>query len=172
MRAEQISETTILAEAEWQARRRAHEERVRAWTDPHQTRARRGGRSIRCGISCQWSTTLSGRPGFGAGTHGPDVVLGGTAAQEYLRWREYAETEEGVAVSPAALAPGRREFAAWLRARLAAMQTPPALLGWHGLHEWAKVYGQSPDDPCRHQRVAAAPHAGRGTKTASSPGPA
>ena len=34
---------------------------------------------------------------------GPGVVLAGTAAREYLRWREYAETEDGVAVSPAAL---------------------------------------------------------------------
>jgi hypothetical protein len=51
-----------------------------------------------------------------------------------------------VAVDPATLSAHRREFVAWLRDLLAAMQTRPAFFGCHGLHEWAMVFRQTPDE--------------------------
>ena len=37
-----IAPTVVLTEPEWLVRRRAHETRVRQWTDPHQARRARG----------------------------------------------------------------------------------------------------------------------------------
>ena len=39
-----LAASAVLAESRWQERKRAHESRVRAWTDPHQERASRGER--------------------------------------------------------------------------------------------------------------------------------
>ncbi len=77
---------------------------------------------------------------------GPDVILEGAEARDYLRWSEYRETSTGVMVDPTTLAPSRRAFLAWLRTLLAAMQTRPAFFGCFGLHEWAMVYRQSPEE--------------------------
>ncbi|MEY2878141.1 MAG: hypothetical protein RLZZ15_521 [Verrucomicrobiota bacterium] len=56
-----------------------------------------------------------------------------------------------VALDCAALPAKRREFVAWLRALLAAMQTRPPFFACHGLHEWAMVYRQTSDE-VRHNR--------------------
>jgi hypothetical protein len=77
---------------------------------------------------------------------GPEVVLAGAGAREFLRWSEYAESDAGVAVVPAALPGHRREFVIWLRGLLGAMQTRPAFFGCFGLHEWAMVYRQTPEE--------------------------
>jgi hypothetical protein len=132
---------TTLAESEWRARRSAHEQRVRAWTDPHQARAARGEKHP---VYDFLFTYYSFRPAWLRRWHpGPDVALAG-AAQEFLRWPEYRIATEGIVVDPAALPSHRREFVAWLGAMLAAMQTRPAFFGCHGLHEWAMVYRQTP----------------------------
>jgi len=135
---------TVLPESVWRARQRAHEARVRAWTDPHQARAARGEKHPVWDFLMEYYPF---RPAWLRRWHpGPDVVLAGEAAGEFLRWKEYAATADGVAVTVAALTPGRREFAQWLRNLLAAMQARPAFFGCHGLHEWAMVYRQSADD--------------------------
>jgi len=56
----------------------------------------------------------------------------------------------GVALNLAALPPHRREFVVWLRSLLSAMQTRPAFFGCYGLHEWAMVYRQTPDEIRHH----------------------
>lgn len=81
---------------------------------------------------------------------GPDVILGGETAAEFLRWPEYRvvlldDGTSGVAIDPAALPAHRREFVAWLLHLLTAMQTRPAFYGCYGLHEWAMVYRQTPE---------------------------
>jgi hypothetical protein len=135
---------TLLAETDWLARRSAHETRVRAWTDPHQARTARGEKhpvydflfsyyAFRAAWLRRWHP-------------GPDVILSGDAAREFLRWPEYRETADGIALNPAALPPHRREFVAWLRDLLTTMQTRPAFFGCFGLHEWAMVYRQTPDE--------------------------
>jgi hypothetical protein len=49
-------------------------------------------------------------------------------------------------IDASTLPPHRRDFVAWLRALLAAMQERPAFFGCYGLHEWAMVYRQDPDE--------------------------
>lgn len=134
---------TVLAEAAWQERRRAHAARVRAWTDPHQDRAARGEKHP---VHDFLFSYYAFRPAWLRRWHpGPDVVLAGDAARDFLRWPEYRETAGGVILDPATLPTARRDFVAWLRDLLAAVQARPAFFGCYGLHEWAMVYRQSPD---------------------------
>ena len=164
---------TILAEAEWRMRQRAHEARVRAWTDPHQARAARGEQHP---VFDFLFTYYAFRPAWLRRWHpGPDIALTGESAREFLRWPEYREIESGtgvppvgaetsthhgrdaqatftiVALDPATLPAHRREFVAWLRGMLQAMQTRPAFFGCHGLHEWAMVYRQT-SEQIRHNQ--------------------
>lgn len=135
---------SLLAEPEWRARQAAHEARVRIWTDPHQARAARGEKHPVYDFIFHY---YAFRPSWLRRWHpGPDVVLAGAGAREFLRWPEYAETAEGVAVVPAALPVHRREFVIWLRGLLGAMETRPAFFGCFGLHEWAMVYRQTPEE--------------------------
>jgi hypothetical protein len=78
------------------------------------------------------------------------VVLAGDGAREFLRWPAYRETTDGVKVDPGALPAARREFVGWLRVLLEGMRERPAFFGCFGLHEWAMVYRQTPDE-MRHQ---------------------
>ena len=134
---------TILAESEWRERQRAHEARVRAWTDPHQLRAGRGEKHP---VHDFLFSYYAFRPAWLRRWHpGPDVALAGEDAREFLRWPEYRETPDGIALDPATLPAHRREFVAWLRGMLQAMETRPAFFGCHGLHEWAMVYRQTPE---------------------------
>ncbi len=135
----------ILAPAAWTERKHAHEKRVRAWTEPHLQRAARGEKhpvydflftyySFRASWLGQWHP-------------GPDVALAGEGAREFLRWPEYRETTDGViAIDPAALTDKRRVSIRWMRDLLAAMTTRPPAFGCFGLHEWAMVYRQTPDE--------------------------
>lgn len=134
----------ILPEPAWQARQFAHETRVRGWTDPHHARTARGEKHP---VYDFLFTYYGFRPAWLRRWHpGPDVILGGTAAREFLRWPEYHETPDGVALNAADAAVHRREFLEWLRRLLTAMQERPAFFGCHGLHEWAMVYRQTPDE--------------------------
>ncbi len=142
----------VLAETEWRARQRAHETRVRAWTDPHQARAARGERHP---VYDFLFTYYAYRPAWLRRWHpGPHVVLSGEGAGEFLRCQEYKPVapESGAAVTldPATLPAHRREFVGWLRTMLAGMQSRPAFFGCYGWHEWAMVYRQSPEE-IRHQ---------------------
>jgi hypothetical protein len=134
----------LLAAADWRERRRAHEERVRRWTDPHQARAARGEKHPVHDFLFHY---YAFRPSWLRRWHpGPDVVLGGAEAREFLRWPGYREVDGGVAIDPAALPASRRAFVAWLRDLLVAMRDRPAFFGCFGLHEWAMVYRQTPDE--------------------------
>jgi hypothetical protein len=133
---------TILAEPEWRARRRAHESRVRAWTDPHQARAARGEKHPVHDFLFEY---YRHRPSWLRQWHpGPDVVLAGEAAREFLRWPEYHEVEGGVTLNLAALP--RRESVAWILQLLRATAGRPPHFACYGLHEWAMVYRQTPDE--------------------------
>lgn len=133
-----------LSEPEWLDRCAAHAARVRAWTDPHQARAARGEKHPVYDFLFSY---YAFRPAWLRRWHpGPDVVLAGDAARAYLRWPEYRETDGGVAVEPGALPAHRRQFVTWLRGLLAATAERPAFFGCFGLHEWAMVYRQSPEE--------------------------
>lgn len=135
---------TILEEPIWHERQRVHESRVRTWTDPHQARVSRGEKHP---VYDFLFTYYGFRPAWLRRWHaGPGVALAGASAREFLRWPEYRETADGVVIDPATLPTHRREFVAWLRGLLGAMQVRPAFFGCHGLHEWAMVYRQTPDE--------------------------
>jgi hypothetical protein len=136
------SKSTVLPEPEWRERRAAHEARVSAWLTPHQLRASRGEKHPVYDFLFSY---YAFRPAWLRRWHpGPDVVLAGDAAREFLRWPEYRSTAEGVALDLAALRASRREFVAWLRHLLVAMRERPPFFGCFGLHEWAMVYRQTP----------------------------
>lgn len=138
------SASLLLGEPEWLARRAAHEARVRTWTDPHQERAARGEKHP---VHDFLFSYYAFRPAWLRRWHpGPDTVLAGEAAREFLRWPEYRETAGGVAVDPRAWPVHRREFVTWLRHLLAATTERPAFFGCFGLHEWAMVYRQTTDE--------------------------
>ncbi|MBS0630556.1 MAG: 3-methyladenine DNA glycosylase [Verrucomicrobia bacterium] len=140
---------TLLAEPDWLARRSAHEARVRAWTDPHQARAALGEKHPVYDFLFSY---YAFRPAWLRRWHpGPDVILAGTAAQDFLHEPEYRAVAGGITLDPAALPPHRRAFVTWLRDLLAAMQVRPAFFGCYGLHEWAMVYRQTPEE-VRHNQ--------------------
>ena len=138
------TEPILLPEADWLERRRAHEQRVFAWTGAHQARAARGEKHpvydflfdyyrFRASWLRRW------HPGL-------DVVLQGNAAREYLRWPEYHETGDGVTLNVAALAPHRRESLAWMLNLLRLTAERPPQFACFGLHEWAMIYRQTPEE--------------------------
>jgi hypothetical protein len=137
------SSPRILSEDEWLEQRRRHEARVRAWIEPHRARAVRGEKHP---VHDFLFSYYAFRPAWLLRWHpGPDVLLAGPAAREFLRWPGYRETTEGVMIDPAALPARRREFVAWLRDLLETMQARPAFFGCFGLHEWAMVHRQTPE---------------------------
>jgi hypothetical protein len=73
-------------------------------------------------------------------------VLLGDSAREFLRWPEYHETGGGVALNVAAFDPKRRDTLVWLSGLLRATAERPPQFACFGLHEWAMVYRQTPDE--------------------------
>ena len=135
---------TILSETEWSERRRAHERRVLAWTGPHQARQARGEKHPVYDFLFEYYRF---RPSWLRRWHpGPDAVLSGDTAREFLRWPEYQETDGGVALNPASLKPHRRESVAWMLNLLRVTAERPPQFACSGLHEWAMVYRQTPEE--------------------------
>jgi hypothetical protein len=139
-----FSAAQVMSEPEWREWQRAHEGRVRQWTDPHQARAARGEKHP---VYDFLFTYYAFRPAWLRQWHpGAEINLGGEAAREFLRWSEYRETPAGVAIDPATLPAHRQEFVRWLRTLLIGTQTRPAFFGCAGWHEWAMVYRQTPEE--------------------------
>ena len=123
--------TTTLAESDWQQRRRTHEQRVFAWTGPHQARAARGEKHPVYDFLFEYYRY---RPSWLRRWHpGPDVVLLGDSAREFLRWPEYLAAATGVTLNPAALAPHRRESLAWIVNLLRTTAERPPHFACYGL---------------------------------------
>ncbi|OLR94540.1 3-methyladenine DNA glycosylase [Actinokineospora bangkokensis] len=136
----------VLPEPEWQRRRAAHERRVQRWTRPHVRRRALGEKHP---VLDFLFTYYSHRPAHLERWHpGAGVVLAGPAAREYLRWKEYAEVDGGVAVRPE-LPENRARTARFIRDLLAATAARPPRLSCFGLHEWAMVY-RLPAERVRH----------------------
>jgi hypothetical protein len=133
-----------LTESVWRSRQREHEARVQAWIEPHRERAGRGEKHP------VYDFLFSYYAFRGSWLHqwhpGPGVILAGDAAREFLRWPEYRETPGGVIIDPASIPEKRHVSIRWIRDLLAAMTTRPPAFGCFGLHEWAMVYRQAPDE--------------------------
>jgi hypothetical protein len=135
---------SVLSESVWRQRQAAHQARVDIWIGPHQERASRGEKHPVYDFLFSY---YSFRPAWLRRWHpGPDVLLAGESAREFLRWPEYHATAEGVRVEPRTLPAKRHDFVRWLQNLLTATQARPAFFGCFGLHEWAMVYRQTPDE--------------------------
>jgi hypothetical protein len=137
-----------LVETDWQERRRRHEARVLAFTAGHRARAARGEKHP---VEDFLFHYYAFRPAWLQQWHpGPDVVLTGPAAREFLRWPEYevqsVEGRDGIALNVRALPAHRHEFVRWLQQLLTSVQARPGFFGCFGLHEWAMVYRQSAEE--------------------------
>ena len=133
--------TTVLAERDWRARAEAHEQRVDRWITPHLERRRLG---VAHPVEDFLFTYYSYRPASLRRWHpGLGVELEGDVSAFEGR-RGYA-VRAGRAAVDMELAGGRADRITWIRDLLAATASRPAMLGCFGLHEWAMVYGQSPD---------------------------
>jgi len=133
----------VLAEPAWQARAAAHEARVEPWIRPHLERRRRGRThpvEDFCFTYYSYSPARLGRWHPGAG-----VTLTGAGATGYLDYTGYCADADGVSADVERL---RRRLPTlrFVRTLLTATAHRPAQLGCFGLHEWAMVYRQQPDD--------------------------
>jgi len=136
-----------LCEEEWHQLAEAHERRVRIWTDPHQARAAKGEKHPVYDFLFAY---YSHRPAWlRRWQPGPERILAGASARVFLERPDYQETKFGVSLGP--LPEKRRTFVKWLHGLLMATQTRPAFFGCFGLHEWAMVYRQTPEE-VRHNQ--------------------
>ena len=134
----------VLEAADWGERRALHEQRVRAWIDPHQARTARGEKHPVYDFLFEYYRF---RASWLRRWHpGPHYVLAGETAREFLRWPESHALEGGVALNAAALEPHRRESLMWMVNLLRLTAERPPQFACFGLHEWAMVYRQTPDE--------------------------
>src|SRR3954471_22561229 len=103
----------VWPESLWREMQSAHESRVRAWTDPHQTRAARGEKHPVYDFLFDY---YAFRPSWLRRWHpGVGVTLSGEAAKAFLCWSGYRETEDGVTLDPRTLSAGRLKTVRWLK---------------------------------------------------------
>ena len=135
---------TILAESAWRARQAAHEARVQVWLGPHQARTARGEKHPVYDFLFSY---YAFRPAWLRRWHpGPDVALAGESAKEFLHRAGYIATADGVMTDSAAFPVRRRAALRWMHDLLGAMRERPPFFSCFGLHEWAMVYRQAPDE--------------------------
>jgi hypothetical protein len=133
--------TDVLAEAEWRARRRAHERRVDAWLTPHLARRRAG---VAHPVEDFLFTYYSYRPSRLRRWHpGAGTVLAGAAAADL--GPDYVDTADGAVLDAAAVLARRGPAVAEIHRLLTATAGRQPNFGCFGLHEWAMVYREPPD---------------------------
>ena len=139
---------SALAEAEWTAAERAHQQRLDVWLVPHQQRRRAGATHPVWDFLFTYYSEPPGRlrrwhPGVGRS-------LAGAAARDRLSWPFYTELADGtVGLDVAAFLARRRASVGWVEGLLAATAGRSAQFGCFGLHEWAMLY-RPEDGEVRH----------------------
>ena len=137
-----LAPAATLDVADWQARRRAHEQRVDAWLTPHLARRRTG---VKHPVEDFLFTYYSHRPAQLRRWHpGAGVVLRDADPAEF--GRDYRATAAGLTLDTDRVRARRAESIEWIRTLLAATAGRPAQLGCFGMHEWAMVYRQTQDE--------------------------
>lgn len=132
----------VLDVAQWQARRRAHEERMDVWLTPHLARRRRGERHP---VADFLFTYYSHRPAQLRRWHpGAGVELRDADPAEF--GRDYRATTAGVTLDTDAVRARRGESITWIRSLLAATAGRAPHFGCFGMHEWAMVYRQTREE--------------------------
>ncbi|KKK06831.1 hypothetical protein [Micromonospora sp. HK10] len=137
-----LAPAAALDAADWQARRRAHEERVDAWLAPHLARRRSG---VKHPVEDFLFTYYSHRPAQLRRWHpGAGVVLRDADPAEF--GPDYHAGAAGLTLDTERVRARRAESISWIRTLLAATAGRPAQLGCFGMHEWAMVYRQTQDE--------------------------
>jgi hypothetical protein len=134
------SVVTVLDEDAWQARRAAHEARVDGWVSEHLQRRRDGRKHP---VEDFLFTYYSYRPNrlrrwhpgadiamIGAGDFGPDYIIDGNATR----------------LDTVAVLERRKATIDWIVNLLRRTADRPAHFGCFGMHEWAMVYRQTPEE--------------------------
>ena len=131
----------VLSRTEWEPMAAAHAERADGLVAAHRVRrSRREPHPVEDFLFTYYPT----RPNQLLVWHpGPGIRLLGAAS--YASRRGYRAVEDGVELDPAEVA-RRADGIAWIRDLLAATLQRPAQFGCLGLHEWAMVYRQRPDE--------------------------
>ncbi|GAA5155292.1 hypothetical protein GCM10023214_10880 [Amycolatopsis dongchuanensis] len=138
----------VLAPEEWGERERAHAERMRRWTRPRQERRSRGEKHPVLDFLFEY---YSYRPGHLERWHpGAGVVMAG--GERFLERPGYVRVEGGVALDPAAFTEKKAQTARYFLALLEKTASRAPRLSCFGLHEWAMVYRQSPEQ-VRHNQL-------------------
>lgn len=138
--------TIRLPEATWRAQAAAHAERVDGWVAPHLQRRRTGTKHP---VEDFLFTYYSYRPAQLRRWHpGAGVVLEGGSAAEL--GAGYIDTPSGATLDTASVLRRRGDFVTWVWRLLTRTAARQPHLGCFGMHEWAMVYLQSPDE-LRHR---------------------
>ena len=137
----QTSTQRVLQPAEWQELRDRHRDRVERWVRPHLERRRsKAAHPVEDFLFTYYSFRPAAlqrwHPGFGTTLVGAD---------EHVGLKGYGPLGDGVGVTPAHVA-SQRSLVESVDALLAATTARPANFGCFGMHEWAMVYRQGPDD--------------------------
>jgi hypothetical protein len=136
-----VREVRQVMEQEWRSLERAHAARVDALTAEHLTRRADARRHP---VADFLFTYYSHRPAQLRRWHpGPGVALAG--AGERSDWRFYRSDGAGAVLDVEQLLAARGSSVRFIRDLLARTAARPAQLGCFGLHEWAMVYRQEPE---------------------------
>jgi hypothetical protein len=138
--------TQPVPEAQWRARRSAHERRVDGWTAGHLDRRGRGEKHP---VADFLFTYYSYRPAQLRRWHpGAGLVLEHADPEEF--GPEYRPTPQGATLNVASVLGKRAASLDWIDALQRAVASRPPQLGCFGMHEWAMVYRQ-PQQQRRHE---------------------
>lgn len=133
--------TIELDQATWHARRDAHRRRVDGWLGPHLARRERGAKHP---VEDFLFTYYSYRPARLRHWHpGTGVVLAGAVPDDL--GSGYRPVPGGVTLDTEAVLARRGDSVRWIRRLLAATASRQPYLGCFGMHEWAMVYRQAPE---------------------------
>ncbi len=127
----------------WQASEVAHADRVDAATAAHRARRRSGRRHP---VEDFLFTYYSSTPAQLRRWHpGAGIRLEDAAGTPRAGWRFHREVGRDVELDHAAYLQARGGTVEFVRRLLTATASRPAQLGCFGLHEWAMVYREAPD---------------------------
>ena len=130
-----------LTDEEWRPLEAAHHARVDAVTAAHLSRRHDARKHP---VEDFLFTYYSHRPAQLRRWHpGPGVVLEG--ARERADWKFYRYADGAAGLDLEAFLAARSDTVRFVRDLLTATAARPAHLGCFGLHEWAMVYRQTPD---------------------------